>query len=406
MKAIIRPSKAEGRVAAPPSKSMAHRMLICAGLAKGESCVEGIASSQDVLATLDCLEALGASYKYDGECVKIYGIDLSGKFEEMTLNCRECGSTLRFFIPIALLTGARTKLCGSETLMKRPLSVYEEICQQDGFLYEKKENTLTVLGKLKARNYAVKGNISSQFISGLLFALPLLKEDSKITLIPPVESRSYINMTISALEKFDVKVLWQDENTLVIPGGQTYRAKEVQVEGDYSNAAFFEALNLAGGRVEVTGLSEESLQGDKVYKELFSKLKESQEIINIENCPDLGPVLFAAAALCGGGRFTGTRRLKIKESDRGEAMKEELKKFGISVEIEENSITVLPGSLKTPDQELNGHNDHRIVMALSVLASLTGGTINEAEAVRKSFPDFFQKLKDLNIEVTGDGMDQ
>lgn len=406
MKAVIKPSKARGTVEAPPSKSMAHRMLICAGLAKGRSVVRGIAPSQDVLATLDCLEALGAEYKYENNIVTIQGADISSCSDKMTMPCRECGSTLRFFIPIALMTGADVEFTGSETLLKRPLLIYEELCEKNGFKFQRETDSLKVQGKLKSGEYEVQGNISSQFISGLLFALPLAEKDSIIRLIPPVESRPYIDMTLQALNDFGIDVFWQDENTLLVKGNQTYLPKNTQVEGDYSNAAFFEALNLCGGDVKVTGLKPDSLQGDKIYSCYFDKMKQEDPVLDISDCPDLGPILMAAAAIRDGAVFTGTKRLKIKESDRGTAMQTELAKFGIRCEVEEDRITVENGKLAEPEEVLSGHNDHRIVMALAVLSTLTGGVIEEAQAVRKSFPDFFEKLKGLGIEVETDGMDK
>ena len=406
MKAVIRPSKADGTVQAPPSKSMAHRELICAGLSSGESIIKNISPSQDVLATLDCLKALGADFTYNGDIVKIKGADLSKVIDGSVLSCRECGSTLRFFIPIALLTGKSIKFIGSETLLKRPLSVYEELCAANGFLFERGDGFINVKGLLGAGEYEIAGNVSSQFISGLLFALPLAAGDSRIRIIPPIESRPYINMTLSALAEFEVNAEWTDNTTLFIKGNQKYSPKNLSVEGDYSNAAFLEALNLAGGSVNVTGLNENSLQGDKVYSELFERLKTGTPEINISDCPDLGPVLMAAASLKNGATFIGTNRLKIKESDRGEAMKCELEKFGIKMDIGDDIITVHKGELKKPKVPLYGHNDHRVVMALSVLATVVGGEIDGAEAVNKSFPDFFDKLKKLGIEVQTSGMDK
>ena len=399
MKAIIKASKASGTVQAPPSKSMSHRELICAGLSKGESVIKNIAPSQDVLATLDCLKALGAEFIYEGDTVKIKGADLNNVSDGTVLSCRECGSTLRFFIPIALLTGKVIKFTGSETLLKRPLSVYEELCASKGFSFERGDEFIKVNGSLGAGDYEVAGNVSSQFISGLLFALPLAEGDSRVRIIPPIESRPYINMTLSAIADFGVIARWEDDTTLYVKGNQEYDPRTLSVEGDYSNAAFFEALNLAGGSVKVTGLNENSLQGDKVYTKLFELIKGETPKIDISNCPDLGPVLMAAAALKNGATFTGTNRLKIKESDRSDAMKRELEKFGIKTDIGDDVITVHAGKLKTPETELCGHNDHRIVMALSVLAAVTGGTIEGAQAVNKSFPDFFDRLKSLGIEV-------
>ena len=399
MIAEIKPGTGRGVMQAPPSKSMAHRLLIGSALAEGESVIEGISSSEDMKATLDCLASIGASYEIEGDKVTIRGADLRNIPEGAVLNCRESGSTLRFFVPICLLDGKSFTLTGSKTLLSRPMSVYEDICRKQGLVFEAGEDKITVGGRLQSGNYKIKGNISSQFITGLLFVLPLMEEDSTIQLIPPIESCSYINLTIEALAKFGVRVLWQDEKTLFVPGGQSYKAVHAKVEGDYSNAAFFAALNVLGSEIEIDGLDPDSLQGDKVYEKNFALLEKGTPTINIADCPDLGPILFAVAAVKGGGVFTGTRRLKIKESDRASAMAEELAKFGVAVTVHEDSVVIYPHDFHAPTEPLSGHNDHRIVMACSVLATLTGGVIEGAEASRKSLPDFFERLQKLGFEV-------
>ena len=385
---------------APPSKSMAHRLLIGGGLAKGESVIEGISGSEDMKATLDCLSAIGAKYKIEGDKVTITGADIRNIPEGAVLKCRESGSTLRFFIPICLLDGKTFTLTGSEKLLSRPLSVYEEIFKKQGIVFEAAPDKITVGGKISGGTFKIKGNISSQFITGLLFVLPLLEEDSIIQLIPPVESLSYINLTIEALSTFGVEIKWQDEKTLFIKGGQEYKAVSAKVEGDYSNAAFFAALNVLGSEIEITGLNPNSLQGDKVYEKYFPLLEKGTPTINISDCPDLGPILFAVAAVKGGGVFTGTRRLKIKESDRATAMADELAKFGVAVTVHDDSVVVYPHNFHAPTEPLFGHNDHRIVMSCAVLSTITGGKIEGAEASRKSLPDFFERLEKLGFEVT------
>lgn len=398
MRITIEKSKPSGTISAPPSKSMAHRLLICGGLGEGESIVHGIAPSQDVLATLDCLKALGAEFTYEEDTIRIRGIGVPHGAKE-TLLCRESGSTLRFFMPLCMFGDAEIHLCGSETLLKRPLDIYQDICKKQGIRFENDGKQVTVAGKLSPGEYMVPGNISSQFITGLLFALPLLEGDSKIRIVTPIESLSYINMTIDALRTFGVEVCWEDAHTLQIKGNQSYKSREVWVEGDYSNAAFFAAMRTLGAPVNITGLKEDSLQGDKVYEELFEKLRKGTAEIDISDSPDLGPILFAVAAANKGGVFTGTKRLKIKESDRGCVMAEELRKFGVEIELEENCITVTPKAFYKPEELLCSHNDHRIVMSLCVLLTLVGGTIDGAEAVNKSMPDFFEKLQQLGVEV-------
>lgn len=389
-----------GKVTAPASKSMAHRILISAAMADGISTVHGLSDCADVEATISCLKALGVEIERDGLDAKVKGVDMLSVAPSSALNCNESGSTLRFFLPIALLSGNNTLFLGADGLMRRPMNVYEQMCREKGLIYNADGKSIAVKGPLKSGEYEVVGNVSSQFISGLIFALPLLEGDSKIKIIPPIESKSYIDLTIEALSFFGVEVKWADDTTVYIKGGQKYTPAEVTVEGDYSGAAFIDALSLFKGSVEVEGLNPDSTQGDKIYKLLFGMLKKGVATIHISNCPDLGPVLFAVAAAKHGGVFTGTKRLKIKESDRIAAMASELSKFGVSLTEYDDKIVVYPVSFHAPTTKLCGHNDHRIVMALSVLLTLTGGEIEGAEAVSKSYPSFFDDLRSLGIEVT------
>lgn len=425
MQVEIKPSVLHGTVTAPPSKSMAHRLLIGAGLSEGESTVRRLAFSQDVKATIDCLTALGAVIKLDGDTAFVKGTDVRKTIgKTAVLRCNECGSTLRFFTPLCMLGVEERVLTGSPYLMTRPMDVYERIARDQGIRFEKASDHLTVQGTLQSGVYEVAGNISSQFISGLLFTLPLLDGDSEIHILKPVESKPYIDMTVAALKEFGIQIEYsnpQSPDTSVrdsslrkgslsiiyrIKGNQHYHPADVTVEGDYSNAAFFEALNYAGASVKIDGLMEDTLQGDSVYKILYENIKNGIDPIDIADCPDLGPVLFVVAALCGGARFTGTRRLRIKESDRADAMRQELAKFGIDVEVGENEVIVHSGTLRRPTTILSAHGDHRIVMALSVLLTVTGGVIDGAGAVNKSFPDFFEKMQKLGAEVQINGMDQ
>ena len=400
MKLRINPSRAMGRVSAPPSKSMAHRLLICAALCEGVSVVRGVSGCEDVLATLDCIESLGVRYEKQGDDITVYGMDITKSSPTRPLNCRESGSTLRFMIPIALLSGMTTMLSGAPSLMSRPMGVYEGLCASQGLTYITDGKSIAVKGRLVGGEYELVGNISSQFISGLLFALPLCEENSKIRITTAIESKSYIDMTLKAISAFGIVAEWEDEHTLLIPGGQKYTARDIAVEGDWSGTAFIEALNLFGGEVEIDGLDPESIQGDKVYRRFYEMLSLGVPTIHIGDCPDLGPVLFAiSSALCG-GIFSGTKRLKIKESDRAAAMAEELSKFGVLVTVHEDAVVVYPADFHAPTEPLSGHNDHRIVMALSVLLTITGGEIEGAEVVSKSYPGFFEDLRSLGIEVT------
>ena len=398
MIATIEKGTAYGRVEAPPSKSVSHRYLICGALSGG-SVIENVAFSEDIKATLNCLGALGAEYEIDGSTVKIGGISPDKAIKCAELFCNESGSALRFLIPLCLLFGQKITLKGTERLMSRSLAVYKEMCLSQGIEFTEDKESVTVCGKLTPGKYSVRGDVSSQFISGLMFALPLLPDDSIIDITGALESGSYLGMTVKALADFGVRISRTDEHTIFIKGNQTYKPRTLRVEGDYSNAAFFEAFNSVGGNVAVAGLKKDTCQGDAVYRKLFGKLVRGCPEIDISDCPDLAPVLMAVAAANNGVRLTGTHRLKIKESDRGAAMAEELAKFGCNTEVWENEITVHPRALKTPELPLSGHNDHRIVMALSLLCSITGGSIYGAEAVNKSFPDYFRKLASIGIKV-------
>lgn len=393
MTVTIFPSKPGGSVAAPPSKSMAHRLLICAGQTIGETTVRGVALSEDVSATVDCLRALHVDCAYRDGDVVITGYTPHCGEEGAVLNCRESASTLRFLLPLCLF-GPPITLTGSRRLLTRPLDVYEDLCRKQGIRFEKWETSVTVEGALAPGEFRLPGDVSSQFVSGLLFALPQLGGDSVIRLRPPVESRSYIDMTMDALRAFGVETYWTDREAISIPGRQYYKWRsDVTVEGDWSNAAPFLAMG-----VGVTGLNADSLQGDRACVECFKLLRTGCPTIDLADCPDLGPLLFAFAAAHGGGTFTSTRRLRWKESDRAWAMHEELKKFGVEVRVGFDTVSIGRG-LHAPAEILDGHDDHRVVMALSVLCARTGGTITGAEAVNKSFPDFFGKMQSVGVKL-------
>ncbi len=400
----IAPSHLSGGITAPPSKSISHRALICAALAVGESVIENLAFSEDILATIDALTAIGAKFeKLGADTVKVIGI--GGKPRSLdTLNCRESGSTLRFMIPICLLSEEKFTLSGSEKLHSRPLGIYSDIfkvryCRPDGNIL-----TLAAGKPIESGEYRINGGVSSQFITGLLFALPLCSDDSKIIVEGNFESASYVDLTVDTLAKFGIKIT-RENNTFNIKGNQKYTPAELRIEGDASNAAFFVALNLVGGEVTVVGLNPNSLQGDMVFKSHFDALKaNNSQSIDLSDCPDLAPILFTCAAIFG-GKFTHTDRLRFKESDRIAAMKEELEKFGARIEVldgvDGGTVKILPAELHAPTLPLSSHNDHRIAMSLSVLCTRFGGEIQGAEAVRKSMPDFFEKLKELGANIKG-----
>ncbi len=287
MKAVIEKSALAGKVTAPPSKSMAHRLLIFASLASGQSIISNIAYSQDILATLDCLEAFGADCKREEAQVIVDGSHL---FEncKTACDCRQSGSTLRFLIPLAWAAGKKMSFYGSERLLQRPLTVYEDLAKQYGFLFENDGQKITTQGQLKPGKYTVAGNISSQFITGLLIGLSLLEEDSEIEVTGKFESRSYVELTAAAMRQFGGKVEFND-NHLVVHAGK-YMAQNVSVEADDSNAAFLDCFNFLGQKVEVLGLNPDSIQGDRFFHQYFQQLDEGCPSIDLQECPDLGPV--------------------------------------------------------------------------------------------------------------------
>lgn len=397
MTVTVKPSCAFGIVSAPPSKSMAHRALICGALSD-KSVITNIVFSKDITATLNCLKSLGAKVEISGNTVTIGGLKIDAIPDNAVLDSNESGSTLRFLIPLCMASKKTITLKGAKRLFERPLDIYENIAKKQNILFQKSENSLTVCGGLSSGEYSIAGNVSSQFISGLLFLLPLLKGDSTLTVTGDFESASYIDLTLQVLEEFGVYIK-REYNTFHIKGNSEYKSKNYTVEGDCSNAAFLEAFNYLSGNVTVEGLNKNTLQGDRVYKEIFEGLKNGKKHFDLSDCPDLAPVVFALSCIFGGAEFTGTKRLKIKESDRAEAMKQELSKFGIEVLVYDNSVIVKCGELKTPTKVLNSHNDHRIAMALTLLLTVTGGSINGAESIAKSFPDFFKIISQIGIDL-------
>ncbi|MCH5170990.1 MAG: 3-phosphoshikimate 1-carboxyvinyltransferase [Oscillospiraceae bacterium] len=394
----ISPSSPKGDIVAPPSKSYAHRALICAGLAGGISKISNISFSEDIKATLDCLSALGAKIEINGNTAIITGISDFTNFKGAVLNCNESGSTLRFFIPLCLLSNNEITLNGTQKLISRPLSVYEDIAKNQGLLFQKDLSSVKVKGKLKSGNFSVKGNISSQFISGLLFALPLLENDSEINIISPFESKPYVDMTVSILKNFGIEIDYSGLN-LKIKGNQQYKPQNTTVEGDWSNAAFLYAFKSCGADVNVHGVDMNSSQGDKICLEYFDALKNETPELDLTDCPDLAPIMFAFAGLHNGAVFTGTDRLRFKESDRISCMQTELAKFGIKLVTGDNRVIIKSGDFHTPTENIFGHNDHRIVMANAFLLCKTGGKIEGYEAVKKSFPNFFDVLLKAGVNL-------
>ena len=403
----------------PSSKSQTHRALIASALADGVSRLAKITRSEDIDATMDVLKALGACFEIDQDSVIVRG---SGRKRDSSIKeifCHESGSTLRFTIPLFALDETETVFTGKGRLMKRPMDVYAGIFEERNLKWVQTESAITLKGPLTPSDYHVKGNISSQFISGLLFALPLLGGDSSVIVEPPMESASYIALTMDMLKKAGIEIE-QNGLTFEIRGNQKYHPLNLTIQGDDSQAAFIASLAaLTSSSVSVHRMAHDSLHSDHVIVELMKQSGVSVSETNdgylfagngkpkaleadLSDCPDLGPMLFGlAAALQGKSIFTGTQRLRLKESDRIEAMKEELHKLGCEVNVQEGTVEIEGLETIRGGVTLNGRNDHRIVMALSILACAAEQpvVIEGAEAVRKSWPSFFEDLKNLGIRI-------
>lgn len=399
MKVKILPSKTSGEVSAPPSKSFAHRYLIGSVLSCGKCVIKNIADSDDISATLSCIEQLGGSVTKDGNIVTVIPTN-EKQIENAVFDCKESGSTLRFFIPVVLATGAKhCTFSGSERLLARGIKEYEKLFENSDVTIKSDKKSIEVNGTLSAGNYEISGEVSSQYTTGMLFALSRLSGKSTLKITGNAESRAYVDMTIKVLKDFGADITETEKNFFEINGKGRLSPGEFTVEGDWSNAAFLIALSRLVGTISVSGLNENSVQGDRFCTAAFDALDGENAEIDLKDCPDLAPILFSYAAYKNGGKFINTRRLRVKESDRANVMAEELKKFGANVKVYENSVEIEKTQLKPPIVPLCGHNDHRIVMALSVLAVVFGAEIDGAEAVNKSYPDFFRVIKKAGVNV-------
>lgn len=392
---------ARGVAVVPPSKSYAHRLLLAAFLSGKNVAIDNVDPSNDILATMDCIAALGGKVNLIG---RIASVECGTAAGDAVLPCRESGSTLRFMIPVALALRCKAHMTGTAKLFSRGLGEYEKIFASQGISYTLTEDSLVAEGRLHSGLYQIDGGISSQYITGLLFALPLLEGDSEIWITPPVQSRPYIEITIDVLRMAGIKVDTSG-NHLFISGGQQYNLPDCSVEGDWSNAAFLDIYNHIGGDVTLLGLKPHSLQGDKRYRRLFSQLEKGWCEINLGNCIDLGPVLFTLAAIKHGARFINTARLRIKESDRVADILCELEKAGVTATVSDNAVEIRPipkqrrASLEKENILYDSHNDHRLAMSLAALATISGARLQGAESIAKSYPGFFNELKRLGIEI-------
>ena len=416
----INPIKLKGSVKIPPSKSMAHRAVICASLSDGVSKISNLELSDDIIATINAMRSLGAVITDKEDCLEVEGIKskdlLSERDYERVIDCNESGSTLRFLIPIALAFEGVTRFVGRGNLGKRPLDTYYEIFDNQGIHYEYKEGILDLIvsGLLKRDEFRVKGNISSQFITGLMFSLPLLDGDSKIIITTELESKGYIDLTLSALKDFGIEVINNDYKEFIIKGNQKYRSRDYRVEGDYSQGAYFLSADALGSEIAILDLKKESLQGDKevidILERMGANIKVNENsltidecnlkstIIDASQCPDIIPTLSVVAALSEGRtEIINAERLRIKECDRLTAVKEELSKLGAKIEEKKDGLIIDGIKEFEGDVEVWSHKDHRIAMSLAIASTRCKSPIilKDFECVSKSYPNFFKDFKML-----------
>ena len=419
----IYPNKLSGEVKIPPSKSMAHRAVICAALGNGVSKVTNIDYSDDIIATIEAMSALGAKITKKEEFLEVYGIKSPENIEanelksERIIDCNESGSTLRFLVPIAALFDGVNRFVGRGNLGKRPLDTFYNIFDEQGIKYSYKEGILDLQteGKLKAGEFKVKGNISSQFITGLLFTLPLVDGDSKIVITTELESKGYIDLTLSAMRDFGIEIINNNYEEFIIKGNQTYNSRDYRVEGDYSQSAFFFCADAISNDVILNDLKLDSLQGDKevidILKRMGVKIANKNNgligtvegrlkatVVDGSQCPDIIPVVSLAAALSEGTtEVINAGRLRIKECDRLAAVTSELNKLGARITEKEDGLIIEGVKEFKGGVEVWSHKDHRIAMTLAIASTICKEPIilKDYECVSKSYPQFWEDFKNL-----------
>lgn len=402
----ITPRSLKGEVIVPPSKSVAHRMIIAAALADGTSTISNLSGSADILATIGCMKALGADIKLNGDTAVISGIgSVPGS---AVLDCNESGSTLRFLIPVACALGVNTEFHGGGKLPQRPITPFLEEFPKHGITFDlsKAESgcslPCSVSGKLTAGRYEIDGGISSQFITGLMLALPLLDGDSEIILTSRLESKPYVDITMGVLRDFGC-VVTEFSGGYSVKGGSRLKPFSGSVEGDYSQAAFFYVANSLGSDIKISGLNENSSQGDKQIAEICRAYSENRAPFEIDcsDIPDLVPILSVLGCFCKGkSRIYNAARLRIKECDRLAAMEDCLNRIGGKVSSTEDSL-IIEGVESFNGGEAVCYNDHRIAMSMAVAATRCTSPliIRGAECVRKSYPDFFDVYRSIGGEA-------
>ena len=407
---VIRPGKLAGSVTPPPSKSQAHRLIIAAALARGESRLENVDLSQDIRATLSCMETLGARWSLKDRTLAVQGFGGAAQLDGRLpcFDCGESGSTLRFLIPIALAAAGGGVFTGHGRLMQRPQKPYFDLFHRKGIFWEQRDGVLTVKGRLTPGEYALPGAVSSQFITGLLYALPLVEGESAVTLTTPLESRDYVFMTLRALDQFGVSVQ-ETASGYRLSGPQAYVGTDGAVETDWSQAAFWYGANLLGGQVEILNLNRSSAQGDMRVVPYSRQLARPGDVeLDVSQCPDLVPPLAAMAAVrTGECRLVNAARLRLKESDRLATVTQTLRTLGAAVEEGADSLTFHGLPALEGGTAVDCCNDHRIAMmaAVAACACRRPVTLLGAECVNKSYPGFWEDYRqlggDLDVLISG-----
>jgi 3-phosphoshikimate 1-carboxyvinyltransferase len=397
----------EGIVKIPPSKSISHRALICAALA-GQSLVKNLGFSKDVQATLNCLKAMGAQFS-EQNAKTLIEKPISNPVADTVLDCGESGSTLRFLLPLALVFGVPLSFTGQGRLLERPLGEYLSRLTEKGGHFDTEKGFIHVSGSLHAGVFKLSGQISSQFVTGLLMALPLLKEDSEIIITSELESKAYVDLTVNVMQSFGVIIENRGYKHFIIKGGQSYKPCSYEVEGDFSAAAFFLVASALGCKVSCVGLNPASLQGDRAIIDIIKNcggqvsFNEAGEFtataaklkavsVDVKDIPDLVPPLTALLCFCEGeSKITGAARLRFKESDRLHALATQFNALGAKIEELEDEL-IITGVEYLKGGVIDPHNDHRIAMAVAVASIKSTGLVKiaEPECVAKSYPAFWQ----------------
>ena len=410
---IIKADKLVGELSPPPSKSVLHRYIIASSLAKGVSKIENISFSEDIIATIEAMKKLGANIEQKENYLLIDGSDTFKNLNEnIEIDCNESGSTLRFLFPLSIVEENKVLFKGRGKLFKRPMTPYFENFEKYKIKHSYiDENKILLEGKLKAGIYEIDGNISSQFITGLLFSLPLLEGKSKIMINGKLESSNYIDISLDCLSKFGIKIINNSYQEFVIEGNQSYRAGNYRTEADYSQAACFLVATAIGSKIKINDLSEDSLQGDKKIIDYISEIDKwnfkDTLILDGSETPDIIPILSLKAAVSGKKiEIVNVERLRIKESDRLKATVEELSKLNFDLIEKKDSILINSReNFKVNKNEkvvyLSAHSDHRIAMMIAIAATCYDGEIllDNLDCVKKSYPNFWEVFLSLGGKI-------